>query len=80
MLCRILLVDPCTETELPTQFRNLIVSHQIGFLGDPETVLLSADDAGQPRPSPPLRTVQDQHTESAEFVLHYLTRHAIPLG
>lgn len=62
----------------PIYFRDLVVSHQAGFLGAPETVLIPADNRGQPLSGTPLRTVEGEHTEPNDLVLLYLTRHATP--
>jgi len=71
---RLTLGDP------PIYFRDLVVSHQTGFLGAPETVLLPADNRGQPLSGTPLRTVEDEHASPNDLVLHYLTRHTHLLG
>lgn len=72
--CLLRLFPPDVDREL--LFRDLIVSHQTGFLGHPETVLIPADRQGQPLSFEPLRTIQDQHVEPAGLIRHYLTRHA----
>lgn len=41
---RLTLGDP------PIYFRDLVVSHQVGFLGSPETALLAADNRGSRSP------------------------------
>lgn len=67
-----------TASDPPVLFSDLLVSHQAGFLGDPQTVLLPADNRGQPLSATPLRTVEDEHAAPNDLVLHYLTRHATP--